>query len=98
MKNSDGLNMIEGHYGVYLMIYWAFPDGVTFNIYQIIREGELIPTGDNRYLETRASTDGKYIVITTAIEALEYCGATVEQVDDYITKSFADETYIRRDY
>ena len=98
MKNSDGLYMFEGHYGEYIIIYGRYSNGGTFNIYQIIREGELIPTGDNRYLETRASTDGKYIVITTAIEAIEYCGATVEQVDDYITKSFADETYIRRDY
>ena len=51
--------MFEGHYGEHFVIRGLLSNGVSFDINQVIKTGEMVNAGSNRYKQASASPDGK---------------------------------------
>ena len=52
----------------------------------------MVNAGNNRYMQTRATPDGKQITLNTNdIYSIEYCAAYVEKDDKYVLKSNFDK-------
>ena len=84
--------MFEGHYGEHFVIRGLLSNGVSFKINQVIKTGEMVNAGSNRYKQASASPDGKYIILNANnIYSIEYCAAYVEKADEYVLKSDYDK-------
>ena len=69
------------------------PNGDSFNLDQIINEGDVIRLFSGDYIFFNQSDDGQYLVCNVFLQNIYYCATYTDKEDEYVRKSIADETY-----
>lgn len=92
-KGSDGYYKITGHSGEHFIIHGVALNGDSFNLDNIINEGEMIRLASGDYILFNQSADGQNLVCNAFLQNIYYNASYTDKEDEYVHKSIADETY-----